>query len=164
MKDVKGYEGLYKCDESGIVYSLPKKTRKGIRIVKPFISKNNGYFQVDLCKDGGIKRFSVHRIIAECFIENSKNKEQVNHINGNKSDNSLVNLEWNTRSENQLHAINLGLRSTKGVKNSSAKLTDDFVKFIRQSKSKTIDLAKEFKVSQSTISGIRHNRTWTHLI
>lgn len=163
MKDVKGYEGIYSCDKDGNIYSLPKKTRKGTRVVKPFLSKNNGYLQVDLCKNGETKRFSVHRIIALSFLENKNNKEQVNHINGNKLDNCVVNLEWNTRSENQMHAVNTGLRSAKGIKNSSSKLTESMVRDIKNRKERTTDLAKEFNVSLSTISGIRNNKTWTHL-
>lgn len=64
----------------------------------------NGYLHVDVQQNGVKKKLSVHRLLAMNFIPNPENKEQVNHIDGNKQNNKLENLEWNTRSENTIHA------------------------------------------------------------
>lgn len=67
-------------------------------------TQRNGYLLIKLCKNGDAKHKSVHRIVAETFIPNPQNKSQVNHINGNKKDNRIENLEWATMSENIRHA------------------------------------------------------------
>ena len=161
MTTIKGFEN-YAVDDQGNIFSLPKKTRKGIRILKSIVGKN-GYPMLDLCKDGQIKRFLVHRLIAQTLLPNPNNKEQVNHINGNKLDNRLENLELNTRSENQKHAIKIGLRSAKGEKNSQCKITEQEVLYIRNSEEKGSILAKKLNISQTTISQIRNGKTWTHI-
>nr|WP_277814256.1 HNH endonuclease signature motif containing protein [Bacillus wiedmannii] len=93
------------------------------------------YKYVTLYKDGKQKVKEVHRLIAEAFIPNEANKPQVNHINGDKTDNSLNNLEWVTVSENIQHAFDNGLVNIKnisGEKNSQSKLKCDDVKYIRR--------------------------------
>lgn len=161
MTTIKGFEN-YAVDNQGNVFSFPKKTRKGIRVLKYNIV-NHGYAMVDLCKDGRVKRFLVHRLIAETLLPNPNNKPQVNHKNGNKLDNRIENLEWNTRSENQKHAIEIGLRSAKGEKNSQSKLTRQEVLDIRKSKDKGSLLAKKYNISHPTICDIRKGRSWTHV-
>lgn len=161
-RDVKGYEGLYFVNEFGEIYSYPKKTRKGVR--KMLAHKNkNGYLSIDLCKNGNIKKYSLHRIIALAFLDNIENKEQVNHINGNKHDNRIENLEWSTRSENQKHSIETGLRSAKGEKNSQSKLTEIQVLNIFNDKRTYNQISKDFKISISTISDIKRGHTWNHI-
>ena len=161
-RDVKNYEGLYFVNEFGDVFSYPKKTRKGIR--KLLLNNHKqGYLLVDLCKDGKVKKYSVHRLVANAFIENIENKEQVNHINGNKQDNRLENLEWATRSENQKHSIKTGLRSAKGEKNSQSKLTEIEVLKILNDKRIYKEISKDFKISIYTISDIKRGHTWNHI-
>lgn len=105
----------------------------------------------------------MHRLIAKSFIDNPENKEQVNHINGNKLDNRPLNLEWNTRSENQLHSIKAGLRTTVGVKNSQTKLTEENVLKIFNDLRRTKDIALEYNISDSSVSGIKSGYSWTHI-
>lgn len=120
--DIKDYEGLYQVSNLGRVKSLDRivqvnkygkiinKKIKGT-IMKP--NKNQkGYEGVQLCKNGNIKAYRIHRLVATHFIKNNikSNKAQVNHINGNKLDNSSQNLEWVTPSQNIKHAINMGLK------------------------------------------------------
>lgn len=161
-KDVKDYEGLYFLNENGNIFSYPKKTRKGIREIYPNLRKN-GYLFIDLCKDKKVKKILMHRLMALTFLPNPENKEQVNHINGIKNDNRLSNLEWNTRSENQLHSIACGLRTTIGEKNSQSKLNSIQVMKIFNDNRKYIEIQKEFNISIPTISDIKRGYSWTHI-
>ena len=100
---VKGFEGYYEISNYANI-----KNSKG-RILKTYLL-NNGYVALKLHKDKVRTSHLVHRLVASTFIENNDiNKTEVNHINGNKQDNTLHNLEWVTRSENTQHALNLGL-------------------------------------------------------
>jgi len=162
-KHVDGYEGLYSVDKNGCVYSHPKKTRKGTRKLNP-IKYSNGYLVVDLVKNGKRKKHLVHRLVCIAFLENKKNKPQVNHKNGIKSDNRLCNLEWNTRSENQKHAIKTGLRhGPSGEKNGQCKLSEKEVMSIFRSDKEYKTIANTFKISLSTVYDIKSQRSWGHL-
>lgn len=102
-KDVLGYEGIYTVNKNGDVFSIKRN-----RFLNPSINKD-GYSCVSLSKNGKSKQHRVHRIVAESFLENPENKRTVNHINLNKQDNSLINLEWATDFENINHAIQNGI-------------------------------------------------------
>lgn len=104
-KDIKGYEGLYQISNLGNVKSVYKNGNFKILIG----GIKNGYRQVILVKDGKRKYINVHRLVAEAFIPNKENKSQVNHIDGNKLNNKVDNLEWCTQSENMKHAYKIGL-------------------------------------------------------
>ncbi len=107
-KDIYGYEGAYKVSNLGRIQSLLRKNTKG-KILNP--AKNNrGYLRLGLCFKGKIRYDSVHRLVAEAFIPNPKNLPEVNHIDGNKLNNRVENLEWVTKGENQIHAYKTGLR------------------------------------------------------
>lgn len=114
--DIKGYEGFYQVNRNGDIKSVEKdvKTKHGSflhrkeRLLKPTIN-DKGYMKVYLSKYGISENLYVHRIVAETFIENSDNLPQVNHINGDKTDNRVENLEWVSAKENVQHAIKNGL-------------------------------------------------------
>ena len=121
-KDIVGYEGLYQVSNFGRVKSLDRivYTANGIRkyhgkILKQILDSQKFYFLVRLSKYGIVRIFQVHRLVAQTFIPNPENKPQVNHIDGNKKNNCLNNLEWNSRSENQQHALKNGLRTLSKV-------------------------------------------------
>jgi len=153
---VKGYENNYVCSSKGEVKSIKRN-----KVLKA--NNCSGYHVVDLCKNGKIKRHLIHRIIAITFHENHENKPQVNHINGNKLDNSVNNLEWVTRSENQLHSIRIGLRHTRGVNNSQSKLNENDALEIYNSNETLGELSLKYNVSKSTICDIKRGYSWTHI-
>ena len=94
---IQGYEGIYEVSNMGRVRSLKFGKKK---ILKP--SKDgNGYLFVKLSKNGKIKYFKVHRLVANAFVENPNNLPQINHINEVKTDNRAVNLEWCTNQYNK---------------------------------------------------------------
>ncbi len=108
IRPVKNYEGLYIVCANGKVISA--KTGKEL------VQNENvcGYMTVGLSKNCTTRQIRVHRIVAEAFIPNPLHKPQVNHINGNKKDNQVWNLEWCDNSENMKHAYATGVR--KGCK------------------------------------------------
>ena len=108
-KDIKDYEGLYQVSNLGRIKSLKGYHRKE-RILK---LRNNlyGYLTVGLSKYNKVKRRKIHRLVAEAFIPNPNNYEQVNHIDGNKLNNAVFNLEWCNRSYNMKHAYENNLLS-----------------------------------------------------
>lgn len=106
-RDIAGYEGLYQVSNYGNIKSLGNNKSRKEKILKPLVKK--GYLIVTLYKKGVSTNYCVHRLVAQAFIPNPDAKEQVNHINGIKSDNNVQNLEWNTASENVQHAYDLGL-------------------------------------------------------
>jgi hypothetical protein len=101
-KPVVGYEGLYEVSIYGEIKSI--KTGK---LLKPRLS--TGYAMVALWNNGLRKDLKIHRLVAIAYIKNPMNKPQVNHIDGNKLNNELSNLEWVTNSENLKHAYKNGL-------------------------------------------------------
>lgn len=110
-KDVPEYEGLYMISNLGNVLSkVPNNGKPKKKIMKQSIC-SSGYMKVVLSKNGNHKQHMIHRLVAKAFIPNPENKETVNHIDGNKKNNCVDNLEWNTYSENLKHAYKNGLNS-----------------------------------------------------
>ena len=125
-RDIQGYEGLYQVSNLGRVRSLDREvytsasSKRGsfVRSAKGAVMKqgkrpkdNGAYLFVILQRHGKSKAFCTHRLVAEAFIPNPDGKSQVNHIDGNKANNAVSNLEWVTPKENTAHAFAHGLRS-----------------------------------------------------
>lgn len=156
-KDIQGYEDYQVSDLGNVKMTANSASRKE-RILKP-LNHPKGYFRVGLYKNKKVKFFFIHRLVATHFIENPENKATINHINGDKSNNSIQNLEWNTYRENMNHSIENNLSSC-GERNAKAKLNIEQVREIRNSNLLNSELCEKFKVSKSTIDNIKSNRTW----
>ena len=114
-KDIKGYEGKYQISNLGRVKSLQRNGRPE-RILRLNLIKGYAYTTLSNGSRGNKKKLKVHRLVAEAFIPNPHNKPEVNHIDGNKLNNNVDNLEWVTHQENCKHAVKLGLRKIQGAK------------------------------------------------
>ncbi|MFV1944139.1 NUMOD4 motif-containing HNH endonuclease, partial [Pseudomonas luteola] len=137
-KPIPGYESYYEVSSFGRVRSFDRSTirtdgkrfNKAGRVLKPNLEQR-GYLSVRLCVETVHKIFKVHRLVARAFLQAPHEGQQINHINGIKTDNRPENLEWVNPSENVRHAFDIGLCKTrKGVNNSretpikSARTTD----------------------------------------
>lgn len=163
-KDVKGYEGCYKVSNMGRIKSF--KHEKDGRLLSPKF--NGNYNQIRLCKDGVCNIFSIHRLVAIHFVENPLNKDQVNHIDGNKTNNFYKNLEWATHSENGLHAYETNLRvSQKGEVHGRSRLTEKEVLAIyflaHTGKFEQKKIAEMFNIHLATVSDIKLKKRWKHV-
>ena len=171
MLDIKNYEGLYAISSTGKVWSYPKYNGVGFREgkwLKTFIHR--GYEYVTLTKDSVQKKYLIHRLVAQSFLENNLLKKEVNHINGIKHDNRVENLEWVSPKENSVHAYKTGLHvhiGLKGEKNPKSKLRVKDILYIRGheivSSSDRKYFMKRFGVKKNTISDIINRKSWTHV-
>lgn len=155
-RDVVGYEGRYMVSSLGRVKSL----RFGKEKFLCSFPNVDGYLKVGLFRKSKMRQcsvqhqYSVHRLVAEAFIPNPEGKPQVNHIDGDKTNNRVENLEWATSRENTIHAILLGLNNQHKNKK---KLTAEEVEYIRAHCIKgdlqfgMNALARKFNVCQATI-------------
>ena len=143
-------------DYHGSNFGRVKSCKRGkVKIMKPSLIRH-GYLRVDLYKDGRQKCFLVHRLVAELFIANPEGKPEVNHLDGDKLNNHVSNLEWTTSRENTQHALASRL-SPLGEDRTQAKLTNKQVVFIRNNPDglTTVELAEMFGVCDETISKIQ---------
>lgn len=149
--------------------------------LKPYIARqsNSGYYRLTLSYKGVRKTPLLHRLIALAFIPNPNNKEQVNHIDGNKSNNDLSNLEWVTNMENIRHAMKIGRhkpwiktqnRLTAGHKAgvSRRKLSTEDIRTIRGMHRNggytQQQLANQFKIARSSISEILSGNYYSGIV
>lgn len=107
------------------------------------------------------KMLKIHRAVAETFLRNPENYPFVNHIDGDKLNNTIDNLEWCTHEQNMKHAKETGLLIHNiGEQNAQAKLYEEDVRYIRNSRRGTKELAKMFSVNKNTVWEIKTNRAW----
>lgn len=161
---VTRYGYHYFATDDGHIYSEHLK-----RNISEYFDKD-GYKKVRLSNgDGSRKVFSVHRLILETFEPNSNSdKLQVNHKDGDKTNNTLSNLEWVTCKENINHAYNLGLYSNIGDNNNGDhKLTTsqvlEIINLLLEHKMTIQDIANKYSVSKYAIECIKYKKTWKHL-
>lgn len=113
-KDIPNYEGMYQASNLGQIRSLRRNGTLG-RILKGEID-DSGYIKVALSKNNKIKKYKIHRLVAQTFIPNLNDLPQINHKDGNKKNNCINNLEWCTASYNTRHSYINNLNKTKGKK------------------------------------------------
>lgn len=161
-KYITGTNNKYMISSNGRVKSFCRKEEK---ILKQGATKKDGYPIVGLRYPDKVKLRTVHRIVAEEFINRPDGKNQVNHINGIKSDNRAVNLEWSTPLENITHMHKNNMRNTKGSANGCSKLDEMKVLTIRTLKNKYsgYSLSRHYNVSQSALWNAANGRTWKHV-
>lgn len=111
-KDVKGYEGLYQVSNTGRVRSLNYRNTGKVQVLKSQ-GQTQAYLLVRLCKEGASKLYLIHRLVAEAFIPNPNNYKEINHVDENKQNNIVSNLEWCTREYNQNYGTINKRRSEK---------------------------------------------------
>lgn len=128
------------------------KNSKGI-IMKDYKPHHSGYIYVRVNKD----KYALHRLIAFTFLENPKNKAFVNHIDGNKTNNALANIEWNTPNENSLHSHKIGLN--KGNKRKIVQYDLEMNKI--QDFNSIIEASNFLNMSQSNIKAVLYNKQKT---
>ncbi len=139
------------------------KNKRG-KILKPNI--NHGYLRAHLFKNNKYYDKRIHRLVLEAFDRVQKDLD-INHIDGNKMNNNLDNLEYCTKKENMTHAWDLGLcRKYLGEECSTSKLTEKQVIEIKKQLKQGIRnkiIAKQFNVDPSLISHIKRGFVWSHI-
>lgn len=171
MFTVKNYS-RYFCNDLGNIYSIDYKRTKTVQLLKPAVS-TDGYLKTVLKDDfGNYKTIAVHRWCAEAYFGPKSQGMEVNHKNGIKTDNSMQNLEYCTRSYNMKHAFENGLAvRQRGSKNPFAKLDEVAVKDIRRVAAESgryygrKALAEKYGVSENQIKSIvtRRRNSWSHV-
>lgn len=158
IKDIPGFEGRYGIDENGTITSLITK-----RKITPMIG-TTGYYMVNLRKNNKQHMRRVHRLIALAFIPPVEGKNNINHKDGNKLNNTISNLEWCTQSENIKHSYDVLKRCLPdGPRNAKSKLILDLVTGVY------FDSIKFAAIAHCTTRGIlkwhlRTNGRWRNLI
>lgn len=178
-KPVANYEGLYEVSNLGRIRSVDhfelinskgghvhKRFRKGQVLVQSFDGSGH-YLHVRLQKNGLGKSRNVHRIVAETWIPNPNMFPEVNHIDENKCNNSVENLEWCDRKYNNNYGSKLG--STRGAKNPQNKFSEETITALKSEyipndpEHGLTPLAKKYGISVSHVCSIIKGRRWEWL-
>lgn len=175
-KDAVGFEGKYQISNFGNVRSLDYdfEAFNGVKVCKFHHKGKPMKTQVSACgykvvSLGKKKNMQVHILVAKAFIENPNNKPCVNHIDGNKLNAHVDNLEWVTYGENNLHALRNGLRPS-GERYPYSKLTDEIVRKIRteyKPHTKGVgckSIAKKYGIHHSIAQKIINGTSWRYLV
>lgn len=135
------YAEYYIVSDKGRVISLAREVVTKNGVVKQRVSRemkltenDDGYMKLNLTVEGSRMNFSIHRLVADAHlpVNTDPTKTELNHIDGDKSNNHASNLEWTSHRDNILHAFRLGLKTQKGEKNSRALVSAEFVLMIKR--------------------------------
>lgn len=139
------------------------------KLLKPNKNNSKQYWRIAIFYDNGVKKIeAVHRLVAKMFIPNLHNYDCVNHLNGDKNNNTVTNLEWCSNQQNMTHRYEVLKKFSNplGSKSNLAKLNEKEVfeihKLIKQGDT-LVSIAKKFNVCNTTISEIKAGRSWSHL-
>lgn len=128
-----------------------------------------GYKYVGIRYNNKTYQGLIHRLVAIAFIPNPEHKEQVNHIDGNKTNNSVINLEWATPQENMIHCYNTGLHDNRaisdkhGMNKYTIKQIKEICNLLQENKLSINEIAKKTNVGHTTVNDIRNKKYWTHI-
>ena len=166
-KGIPRCEGTYMVSDHGRVMSAPRTAHYGQ--VLALNKSRSGYAHVCLSIDGKKRDFAVHRLVAIAFLDNPKGKREVNHINGDRADNRVENLEWATRSENERHAFRcLGKKPNapwRGKPRKCARrFTPEQIRLIRSDTRSNSEIAAEHGVSKTAIRDIKIRKNYREVI
>lgn len=137
-RDVIGYEGLYKVSSLGNV-------RRGDKILKPSLL-NTGYYSIQLRKEGTKTCYTVHRLMGHAFLSNPNNVSDIDHINRVRTDNTLSNLRWATRSENLVNKS-----YTPSSTGQRCIYKDGLLHYVRIRRNNTLVFRQSFKTLEEAI-------------
>lgn len=158
-------DGDYEVSDHGSVRRARPGRRTFVgRLLKP-VRLRNGYLQVGPTVGGRNEVHYVHEMVAEVFLGPRPERADINHIDGNKTNNHVGNLEYTTHAGNMAHAAETGLLP-RGERRAAARFTEADVRAIRERHSAGASigaLARELRASTATIFGIVHRRTWRHV-
>lgn len=165
-----GYEASYEVSSHGNVRSRPRRLPDG-RTLKGrtlrFGTHPGGYLLVRPCRNGIAKTATVHRLIALAFLPPPRpDQTQINHIDGDKTNNRAENLEWCSPLENIRHAVEMGLHNNRGVANPTAKLSPEEVLEVYRRAwegERQADISADFGITRAAVSTIKNGRNWGHL-
>jgi hypothetical protein len=172
-KRVEGFD--YEVSDLGRVRSIERTVTYEdgrVRVYPSKILNHNivGKYNVryvHLYKNAKRKSFTVHRLVALAFVENIDNKPEINHIDGNRSNNCYTNLEWATRQENMAHGFSTGLIDNQGVNHGNSIYSESdilLVKKMLNSKMKLPVIEKLTGVKKGTIEQVKAGKQWKHLV
>lgn len=175
--DVPGYEEYYESNAAGVVYSKPRYVNSpicgGSRLIpakQMSIFLTVGYPAFSVSKNSKDRPMFLHRVLAMIFIPNPDKKPEINHVDGDKANFALSNLEWCTHKENMRHAHRTGLippsQIGPGERSHAAKLNDEKVREIKrrlQSGETPRFIAPDYGVVPGTIGFIASGETWRHI-
>jgi hypothetical protein len=168
---VVGYEGLYEVSDHGAIRSLSRVSERNSRWGRyertitgktmALMTSPNGYQQIALYNDGKMKRFNVHRVVMAAFV--GPNALPINHIDGDKLNNVLSNLEYCTHKENTHHMIHVLGKGQRGEQVSNARLNEEAVRDIRKELLTVQQYAEKYSVTRQAISLVKNGRNWKHV-
>lgn len=152
-------KGLFEVSNLGNVRTVKSKQLRKAQLQKL------GYRRISLRVDSELLGYQLHRLVALVHIPNPNDYREINHIDGDKENNNVDNLEWCTRSQNMSHAFRTGLVSNRGILNPRARLSELTVINIRHCRGELTNekLGKIFNVPTSTVARIMTRKSWSHL-